>query len=140
LSPPGGPAPGGIPAKGGNPNPPAAAIKPSLYYVAVQVAPKKVSMKKGTATVSLKCEAKNGKAAKNHFCTGTFTLKVMSKRVRHSFRIKATKITRIAVGLPRRARTAATGKRRMLHGTLTISTKQPHGAPKLTRGTLNIKT
>ena len=141
LAPPGGPAPGGTPAKGGNPNlPTATPSSPSLYYVAVQVAPKTVPMKKGTATVSLKCEAKNGKAAKNHFCTGTFTLKVMGKTVRHSFRIKATKIARIAVGLPKRARTAATGKRRTLHGTLTISTKQPHGAPKLTRGTLNIKT
>ena len=142
LTPPGGPAPGGTPAKGGNPNQQAAApSKPSLYYVAVQVAPKTVSMKKGTATVSLKCEAKNGKAAKNHFCTGKFTLQVMGQKVSQTFRIKATKTARIAVGLPKRARAAAaTGKRRTLHGTLTISTKQPHGAPKLTRGTLNIKT
>ena len=52
-------------------------------------------MKQGTATVSLKCEAKNGKAAKNHFCTGSFTLKVMGKKVTHSFKIKATKTARI---------------------------------------------
>jgi hypothetical protein len=141
LTPPTGAAPGGTPAKGGNPNQQATApSKPSLYYVAVQVAPKKVSMKKGTATVSLKCEAKNGKAAKNDVCTGKFTLTLMGQKVSHTFRIKATKTARIAVELPKRARAAATtGKRRTLHGTLTISTKQPHGTPKLTRGTLNIK-
>ena len=81
-----------------------------LYYVAVQVAPKKVSMKKGTATVSLKCEAKNGKAAKNHFCTGSFTLKVMGKKVTHSFKIKATKTARIVVTLPKNAMAAAASR------------------------------
>ena len=60
-------------------------------------------MKKGTATVSLKCEAKNGKAAKNHFCTGKFTLKVMGKTVTHSFRIKATKTAHVSVKLPKKA-------------------------------------
>lgn len=141
-TPPAGPAPGGTPAKGGNPNPPTATpSEPSLYYVAVQVAPKKVSMKQGTATVSLKCEAKNGKAAKNHFCTGSFTLKVMGKKVTHSFKIKATKTARIVVELPKKAVAAgASGKRRKLHGALTISTKQPHGGPKVARGTLSIKT
>ncbi len=142
VTPPSGPAPGGTPAKGGNPNPPAAGpTEASLYYVAVQVAPKKVSMKQGTATVSLKCEAKNGKAAKNHFCTGSFTLKVMGKKVTHSFKIKATKTARIVVGLPKKAVAAgASGKHRTLHGALTISTKQPHGGPKVARGTLSIKT
>jgi hypothetical protein len=142
VTPPSGPAPGGTPAKGGNPNPPAAGpSEPSLYYVAVQVAPKKVSMKQGTATVSLKCEAKNGKAAKNHFCTGSFTLKVMGKKVTHSFKIKATKTARIVVELPKKAVAAgASGKRRTLHGALTISTKQPHGGPKVAHGALSIKT
>jgi hypothetical protein len=143
LTPPTGPAPGGTLATGGKPTnqqPPAAA-KPSLYYVAVQVAPKKVSMNKGTATVSLKCEAKNGKAAKSHFCTGSFTLKVMGKKVTHSFKIKATKTARIVVKLPKKATAAAgSGKHRTLHASLTISTKQPHGGPKVARGTLKIKT
>ena len=126
-------------------NQPAAASKPSLYYVAVQVAPKKVSMKKGTATVSLKCEAKNGKAAKNHFCTGKFTLKVMGKTVTHSFRIKATKTARISVKLPKKALLAAAAasahKRHVTwHAGLVVSTKQPKGPAKLTRGTLTIKT
>ncbi|HUA46882.1 MAG TPA: hypothetical protein VMA77_16730, partial [Solirubrobacteraceae bacterium] len=98
-------------------------------------------MKAGTATVSLKCEAKNGKAAKNHFCTGSFTLKVMGKKVSHSFKIKATKTARIAIRLPKKATAAAaSGKHRTLHGALTVSTKQPQGGPKVTRGTLNIKT
>ncbi len=68
VTPPTGPAPGGPPATGGKPinqTPPAPPVAPKpkapLYYVAVQVAPKTVSMKKGTATVSLKCQAKNGK-------------------------------------------------------------------------------
>ena len=98
-------------------------------------------MKQGTATVSLKCEAKNGKAAKNHFCTGSFTLKVMGKKVTHSFKIKATKTARIVVKLPKKAVAAgASGKPRTLHGALTISTRQPHGGPKVARGTLSIKT
>ena len=131
---------------GKGPTPAAAtSSKPSLYYVAVQVAPKKVSMQKGTATVSLKCEAKNGKAAKNHFCTGKFTLKVMGKAVTHSFRIKATKTARISVKLPKKALLAAAAasahKRHVTwHGALVVSTKQPKGPAKLTRGTLTIKT
>ena len=149
VTPPTGSAPGGPPATGGKPinqTPPAppaapAPTKAPLYYVAVQVAPKTVSIKKGTATVSLKCEAKNGKPAKNHFCTGKFTLKMMGKTVSHTFRIKATNTTRIAVTVPKRAMaSAAAGKHRTLHGTLAISTKQPTGAAKLTRGTLTVKT
>ncbi len=149
VTPPTGSAPGGPPATGGKPinqTPPAppaapAPTKAPLYYVAVQVAPKTVSIKKGTATVSLKCEAKNGKPAKNHFCTGKFTLKMMGKTVSHTFRIKATNTTRIAVTVPKRAMaSAAAGKHRTLHGTLAISTKQPTGAAKLTRGTLSVKT
>ena len=146
LTPPTGPAPGGTLASGGKPTnqtPPAA--KPSLFYVAVQVAPKKVSMKKGTATVSLKCEAKNGKAAKNHFCTGKFTLKVMGKTVTHSFRIKATKTAHISIKLPKKALLAASAasahKRHVTwHAGLVVSTKQPKGAAKVSRGTLTIKT
>ncbi len=146
LTPPTGPAPGGPLAIGGKPTnqqppAPAAASKPSLYYVAVQVAPKKVSMKKGTATLSLKCEAKNGKAAKNHFCTGKVTLTLMGQKVSHTFRIQATKTARIAVKLPRRARTtAASGSHRVLNAKLVISTKQPQGAPKVALGSLKIKT
>jgi hypothetical protein len=149
VTPPTGPAPGGPPASGGKPinqtppSPPVAPTPPKapLYYVAVQVGPKTVSIKNGKAIVSLKCQAKNGKPAKNHFCTGKFTLKLMGKTVSHTFRIKATKVARIAVTLPKRAMAAATtGKHRTLHGALAISTKQPTGAAKLTRGTLNIKT
>ncbi len=150
VTPPTGPAPGGPPATGGKPvnvtPPPSAPVAPApakapLYYVAVQVAPKTVSIKNGKAIVSLKCEAKNGKPAKNHFCTGKFTLKLMGKTVSHTFRIKATKVARIAVTLPKRVMAAAaTGKHRTLHGALAISTKQPTGAAKLTAGTLNIKT
>jgi hypothetical protein len=149
VTPPTGPAPGGPPASGGKPinqTPPSPPVAPTpakapLYYVAVQVGPKTVSIKNGKAIVSLKCQAKNGKPAKNHFCTGKFTLKLMGKTVSHTFRIKATKVARIAVTLPKRAMAAATtGKHRTLHGALAISTKQPTGAAKLTRGTLNIKT
>ena len=142
VTPPSGPAPGGTPAKGGNPNPPAAGpTEASLYYVAVQVAPRKVSMKNGTATVSLKCEAKNGKAAKNHFCIGKFTVTLMGQKVTHAFRIKATKTAGIAVKLPKRARAAVAGrKHRVLTAKLVISTKQPHGTPKVALGSLKIKT
>jgi len=145
LSPPTGPAPGGTLAGTGRPASQPPAAKPSLYYVAVQVAPKKVSMKKGTATVSLKCEAKNGKAAKNHFCTGKLTLKVMGKTVTHSFRIKATKTARIAVKLPKKALLAAAAasahkRHPTWHAALVVSTKQPKGPAKVTRGTLTIKT
>ncbi len=142
-TPPTGPAPGGPPATGGKPinqTPPSPAVAPApaapLYYVAVQVAPKKVSMKKGTATVSLKCEAKNGKAAKNHFCTGKFTLKVMGKTVTHSFRIKATKTAHISVKLPKKAMLAAAAaaahtRHVTWHAGLVVSTKQPNGPAKV---------
>lgn len=141
-----GAAPGGTPASGGkpiNPTPPSppapSQAKPPLYYVAVQVAPRTVSIKNGTASVSLKCEAKNGKPAKNHFCTGKLTLRVLGKTVSHTFRVKATKNVRITITLPKPAIAGAGKKHRTLHATLAISTKQPTGTAKLTRGTLNIK-
>jgi hypothetical protein len=147
VTPPGGPAPGGTPAKGGNPNPGPVATptKASLYYVAVQVAPKTVSIKKNSVTVSLKCEAKNGKPAKNHFCTGAFKLTILGKTVSHSFRIKATKVARIAVKLPKkallRASVAAAHRHQVtMNAALAISTKQPQGPAKVTRGTLKIRT
>jgi hypothetical protein len=151
---PSGPAPGGTAASGGKPTTPAqpaqpapASRTPTLYYEAVQVAPKTVSIKNGDVTVSLKCEAKNGKPAKNHFCTGTFSLKVMGKTVSHSFRIKATKIARISIKLPKKALAAAAAAAAhthkhpaTMHAALVISTRQPQGPAKLTRGTLNVKT
>jgi len=100
-----------------------------------------VRKKHGTAAVSLKCEAKNGKPAKSHVCTGKFTLKVMGQTVSHKFRIKATKTDRIVVELPKRARAAGTSKKaRMLRATLVITTTQPHGPAKVSRGTLNVVT
>jgi hypothetical protein len=47
-----------------------------VYYRAVQVAPKTVTIKKGKVTVSLKCEASRGKTAKGKICSGKFTLKL----------------------------------------------------------------
>ena len=118
--------------------------------VVVQVAPKTVRVKRGAkVTVSLKCIA-----AKGQFCTGSFKLSPMGQSVSHKFRIKASKVARITVKLPKRARLAVSaaarsgesgkagkaGKRhRTLHAKLVIKTSQAKGAAKLTRGMLNVR-
>jgi len=96
--------------------------------------------------VSLKCIA-----AKGQFCTGSFKLSPMGQSVSHTFRIKASKVSRIAVKLPKRARLAAaaiakanhgtSGKRhhRTIHAKLVVSTKQTTGKARITRGMLNVK-
>jgi len=112
------------------------------------VAPKTVKVKRGRrVTVSLKCEAPKGK-----ICSGTFTLKISKRSVKHSFRIKAGKIARIAIKLPKKvrfprpARTARRGKHgktraSALHGALVITTKQTGRSPRtrISRGKLTIK-
>ena len=116
----------------------------------MQVAPKTVRVKHGAeVTVSLKCIA-----AKGQFCTGSFKLTPMGQSVSHKFRIKASKVARITVKLPKRARLAVSaaarsgesgkagkaGKRhRTLHAKLVIKTSQAKGAAKLTRGMLNVR-
>jgi hypothetical protein len=120
--------------------------KKPVVMLAVQVAPKTVRVKHGNkVTVSLKC-----KAPKGNVCSGTFTLKVSKRSVKHSFRIKAGKIARIAVKLPskvqlpRAAHQASSGHGKTsasaVHGALVISTQQT-GRPltRISRGRLTIK-
>jgi len=134
VTPPTGPAPGGIAAK----------TQPKL--TTIQVGPKTVRLKRGHyATVSLKCEA-----PKRDVCKGTFTLKASKRSVKHSFKIKANKISRIAVRLPkkvklpRKAHKATRGHKAtratVLHATLAIATKQLTGRSVITtHGKLTIK-
>lgn len=131
------------PVKTSHPEPPHVVkrhvVKPRPRVV-VQVAPKTVRVKPGAkVTVSLKCIA-----ARGQFCTGRFTLKPMGQSVSHKFRIKASKIARIQVKLPKRARLAAGAARagkhhRTMRAGLAIRTGQPQGGTKLTRGTLKIR-
>jgi hypothetical protein len=131
-TPPTGPAPG-------------TSLKSKSTLTTVQVAPKTVHIKHGHyVTVSLKCEA-----PKRSVCSGTFTLKVSWRSVKHSFRIKAGKTARIAVRLPkhvklpRKAHKATRGhhatRANKLHAKVVISTKQPTGRPRITRGKLTIE-
>ena len=114
---------------------------PPFYYEVVQAAPTTVKPKNGKVTVSLNCVGKNGKAAKGHLCTGKFTLTVMGQKLNETFKVKVGKVDRVTVKLPKKARIAAAGKHhRKMKATLVISTKQPRGAAKVTRGTLTIKT
>jgi len=138
VTPPGGPAPG-TPGKKLHKAVPASVI--------VQVAPKTVHVKRGNkVTVSLKC-----KAAKGKVCTGSFKLQLMGQTAKHKLRIKAGKIARVAVKLPKRARQAiakaskdakaskAKASHLTLNAKLVISTAQPHGKAKVTRGALKIR-
>ena len=159
ITPPAGPAPSthGKPPVVGPSKPPVKPTKPVKPIVVkpqprvvVQVAPKTVKVKHGAkVTVSLKCIA-----AKGQFCTGSFTLAPMGQGVSHKFRINASKVARITVKLPKRARLAASaaarsgkagkagkaGKRhRTLHAKLVIKTSQAKGAARVTRGMLNIR-
>ena len=156
ITPPAGPAPSthGQPPVVGPSKPPVKPTKPVKPVVVkpqprvvVQVAPKTVKVKHGAkVTVSLKCVAPRGQ-----FCTGSFTLTPMDQSVSHKFRIKASKVARITVKLPKRARLAASaaarsgkagkaGKRhRTLHAKLVIKTSQANGAARVSRGMLNIR-
>ncbi len=156
ITPPAGPAPSthGQPPVVGPSKPPVKPTKPVKPVVVkpqprvvVQVAPKTVKVKHGAkVTVSLKCVAPRGQ-----FCTGSFTLTPMGQSVSHKFRIKASKVARITVKLPKRARLAASaaarsgkagkaGKRhRTLHAKLVIKTSQANGAARVSRGMLNIR-
>jgi hypothetical protein len=114
-----------------------------LAYIAIQAAPKTVSIKKGQVTVSLRCVATRGKTKKGKVCAGTFTLKVAGRAIRHNFRFKSGKIDRIAVKLPKRvmARVASLNRRhRKVVAALAISTKQPRRAKGVTTyGKLTIR-
>ena len=124
------------------PPPTKKAVAPApFYYEVVQAAPTTVKPKNGKVTVSLNCVGKNGKAAKGHICTGKFTLTVMGQNVSQTFKVKVGKVDRVTVKLPKKARIAAAGNHhRKMKATLVISTKQPRGSAKVTRGTLTIKT
>ena len=110
-------------------------VKPaSDRSLVVQVAPKTVRVKRGSVTVSLKCEA-----AKGQVCSGKFTLRLSGKTVTRTFRIGANKIDRIATRLPEQARTASSKHGRSLLATLLISTKQSSGSSRISTGKLTIK-
>jgi hypothetical protein len=113
-----------------------------LAYIAIQVAPKTVSIKKGTVTVSLKCVPTRGKTKKGKVCGGRFTLKVDGRALSHKFHFKSGKTDRVAVTLPKRVQARAASlhrKHRKLIGALVISTKQPKGAAVITYGKLTIR-
>ncbi|HUA44484.1 MAG TPA: hypothetical protein VMA77_04610 [Solirubrobacteraceae bacterium] len=113
-----------------------------LAYIAIQTAPKTVSMKHDKVTVALKCVATRGKTKKGHVCAGHLTLKVAGRSIRHNFRFKSGKVDRIAVTLPKRVRARLASfhrKHRKLIGGLVISTKQAKRAAAITYGRLTIK-
>jgi len=113
-----------------------------LAYIAIQAAPKTVSIKKGKVVVSLRCVATRGKTKKGKVCAGQFKLKAAGRVLTHKFRFKSGKIDRVAVTLPKRMRARAASlhrKHRKLIGALVISTKQPKGAARITYGKLTIR-
>jgi len=126
------------PPTGSSPGNPAGA----LTYIAIQAAPKTVSIKKGKVMVSLRCVATRGKTKKGKVCQGRFKLKVGGRVLSHKFRFKSGKIDHIHLALPKRVRAKVAslhGKHRKLIGALVISTKQPKGATRVTYGKLAIR-
>jgi hypothetical protein len=159
VTPPTGPAPstGSAPLPGPAPKPATPPTTPTkvvkkpapAMLVAVQVAPKTVRIKRGSqVTVSLKCQAPKGKV-----CSGRFKLKASGQTVSHTFRIKAGKVGRIVIGLPKKARAVFAIRRpqhpapsaarkpasHTLRATLSISTQQSIGRAHVTTGKLTIK-
>jgi hypothetical protein len=146
LTPPGGPAPGSPPAVKANPTklPPTHKTTP-IYYRAVQVGPKKVTIKKGKVVVSLQCRASRGKTAKNKVCAGKLSMKIDKKTVTVKFRVKSPKTDRVTIKLPKKVVTAAfaaLGRRHGAHtlaGKLTIVTTESHAKSQTTKGTLTVR-
>jgi hypothetical protein len=146
---PSGPAPGNghnppiPPTGGGKPAPPATAIS----YFAVQATPKTVTLKQGTATVSLTCRASLGRTPKGKFCSGSLALNVSGQTVRHTFRFKSGRTDRIKVSLNKRMRTMAANahrqhktSKRKLSAKLVITTKLSGRQTHVARGVLTIRT
>jgi hypothetical protein len=113
-----------------------------LAYIAIQAAPKTVSIKKGKVMLSLRCVATRGKTKRGKVCQGRFELKVAGRTLSHKFRFKSGKIDHVKITLPKRVRARAASlhrKHRKLIGALVISTKQPKGAARITYGKLTIR-
>ena len=101
----------------------------------VQMRPKTVRITHGNqVTVSLKCEAGAGQV-----CSGSFTLKLSGRTRTRTFRIGANKIQRIVTRLPKSAGSVRRGQARPLRATLRISTRQPSGSSRISRGELTIQ-
>ena len=114
----------------------------ALAYIAIQAAPKTVSIKKGKVMVSLRCVATRGKTKKGKVCAGRFKLKAGGRVLSHKFRFKSGKIDHIQMALPKRVRAKVASlhrKHRKLIGALVISTKQPKGPARITYGKLTIR-
>jgi hypothetical protein len=112
-----------------------------IYYHAVQVAPKTVKInKRGKVKVSLKCVASRGKTKKGRVCKGVFTLKLAGRKLHHAFKIKSTKVDRIAVKLPKVARVATRhSKHHRITATLRIATTRSHAKARVARGKLTVR-
>ena len=122
------------------------AKKAKIFYVAVQVKPKIVRIKRGKVRVSLRCRASRGKTRKGKVCRGRLVLKVSRHSLAHTFRFKSGKIDHVAVKLskPLRklARTAHRRRRghRMLTAKLAITSRLSAKSTKRRTGVLRIRT
>ena len=97
-------------------------ITTTPLYSASQSRPTSVHIKHGTVTVSLVCKASWGKTAKGRLCTGTVTLSIGGKKVKHGFRIRSGKTYQVALAMPKvvQAAAASTKNHRRLGGKLTV--------------------
>jgi hypothetical protein len=120
--------------------------KAKIVYLAVQVKPKTVRIRRGKVRVSLACRASRGKSRKGKVCRGRLVLKVSRRSLTHTFRFKSGKVDHVTVKLskPIRKLAAAAHRRRRGHRTLTgklaIRTRLTAKSTKTHKGTLRIRT
>jgi hypothetical protein len=137
---------GPSPTTGPNKKTKKTAKKAAIVYVAVQVKPKTVRIRRGKVRVSLACRASRGKSRKGKVCKGRLVVKVSKHSLTHTFRFKSGKVDHVAVKLTkpiRKLATAAHHRRRghrTLTGKLTIRTRLTAKSTRTRKGTLRIKT
>jgi hypothetical protein len=136
-----GPSPTTGPSKAKKPK------KPKIVYLAVQVKPRTVSIRRGKVRVSLGCRASRGKSRKGKVCRGRLVVKVSGHSVAHTFRFKSGRTDHIAMKLSRPIRRLAAIARRhhrrrhqMLTGKLTSRTRLTAKSTRTRKGILRIRT
>ncbi|HEY4277827.1 MAG TPA: hypothetical protein VGM91_06385 [Conexibacter sp.] len=136
---PGGSAPGAGGPLPGPAKPPATPIGTRAPgSVCTQARPVNVRVERGMkVTARLRCKAPPGR----RFATGKLAVTVNRQTVTKAFRIRSGKTASVTVKLPKRARAAAANRKHpVLHAKLKVSTKQPRGKARVTRGKLKIVT
>jgi hypothetical protein len=128
------------------PSPTTHAVKKAkIVYLAVQVKPKTVRIRRGKVRVSLACRASRGKTRKGKVCRGRVVLRVSRHSLTHRFSFKSGKTDHVAIKLSKPVRRLAAAARRhrprhrTLKAKLSIRTRLSAKSTRTRKGVLRIR-